>query len=138
MWSNPQLQTEMKEKMRGKGSTENQTQTGAFYTTLHVACMFLMHLVQFLMSVYCLFCCNILFWFLFREKPPVKEARPPLPPPSWLQRDLKVRFIDKTFKGGRYYNSKVQTDYHIVPESYFFVLLTKLVCVHTHCLSAIF
>lgn len=31
----------------------------------------------------------------------------PTAPPSWLQRDLKVRFIDKDFKGGRYYNSKV-------------------------------
>ncbi|KAM6929845.1 G-patch domain and KOW motifs-containing protein [Lycodopsis pacificus] len=42
-----------------------------------------------------------------REKPPVKEARRPPAPPSWLQRDLKVRFIDKAFKGGRYYNSKM-------------------------------
>lgn len=47
------------------------------------------------------------FCFLCREKPPVKEARRPPAPPSWLQRDLKVRFIDKAFKGGRYYNSKV-------------------------------
>ncbi|XP_053329204.1 G-patch domain and KOW motifs-containing protein [Spea bombifrons] len=28
-------------------------------------------------------------------------------PPSWLRRDLKVRFIDKHYKGGKYYNSKV-------------------------------
>ncbi|MEQ2197978.1 hypothetical protein XENOCAPTIV_005943, partial [Xenoophorus captivus] len=41
-----------------------------------------------------------------RDKPPVKEARQTSAPPSWLQRDLKVRFIDKAFKGGRYYNSK--------------------------------
>lgn len=27
--------------------------------------------------------------------------------PSWLHRDLKVRFIDKYFKGGKYYNYKV-------------------------------
>lgn len=47
------------------------------------------------------------FCFLCREKPPVKEARRPPAPSSWLQRDLKVRFIDKAFKGGRYYNSKV-------------------------------
>ncbi|KAI4800515.1 hypothetical protein KUCAC02_009657 [Chaenocephalus aceratus] len=33
------------------------------------------------------------------------EATPA--PPSWLQRDLKVRFIDKSFKGGKYYNSKM-------------------------------
>ncbi|XP_028266154.1 G-patch domain and KOW motifs-containing protein [Parambassis ranga] len=45
-----------------------------------------------------------------REKPPVKEARRPAAPPSWLQRDLKVRFIDKAFKGGRYYNSKMRVE----------------------------
>lgn len=45
--------------------------------------------------------------FHLREKPPVKEARRKPAPPSWLQRDLKVRFIDKAFKGGKYYNSKV-------------------------------
>lgn len=45
--------------------------------------------------------------FLRRDKPPVKEAKQPAAPSSWLQRDLKVRFIDKVFKGGRYYNSKV-------------------------------
>ncbi|KAM3618353.1 uncharacterized protein V6R79_019587 [Siganus canaliculatus] len=45
-----------------------------------------------------------------REKPPVKEARRPPAPPSWLQRDLKVRFIDKAFKGGRYYNSKMRVE----------------------------
>ncbi|KAM5145378.1 G-patch domain and KOW motifs-containing protein [Mantella aurantiaca] len=27
--------------------------------------------------------------------------------PSWLHRDLKVRFIDKHYKGGKYYNSKM-------------------------------
>lgn len=51
---------------------------------------------------------RICFCFLSREKPPVKEARRPPAPPSWLQRDLKVRFIDKAFKGGKYYNSKVR------------------------------
>ncbi|XP_054464930.1 G-patch domain and KOW motifs-containing protein [Anoplopoma fimbria] len=45
-----------------------------------------------------------------REKPPVKESRRPPAPPSWLQRDLKVRFIDKAFKGGRYYNSKMRVE----------------------------
>ncbi|XP_069560388.1 G-patch domain and KOW motifs-containing protein [Brachyistius frenatus] len=45
-----------------------------------------------------------------RDKPPVKEARRPPAPPSWLQRDLKVRFIDKAFKGGRYYNSKMRVE----------------------------
>ncbi|KAL6119336.1 gpkow [Pungitius sinensis] len=45
-----------------------------------------------------------------REKPPVKEARRKPPPPSWLQRDLKVRFIDKAFKGGKYYNSKMRVE----------------------------
>ncbi|XP_068453952.1 G-patch domain and KOW motifs-containing protein [Clinocottus analis] len=45
-----------------------------------------------------------------REKPPVKEARRPPAPRSWLQRDLKVRFVDKAFKGGRYYNSKMHVE----------------------------
>ncbi|KAJ8016792.1 hypothetical protein DPEC_G00011040 [Dallia pectoralis] len=47
-----------------------------------------------------------------REKPPVK-----LPPaaPSWLQRDLKVRFVDKTFKGGKYYNSKMRIEDVLTP-----------------------
>ncbi|KAM4572109.1 G-patch domain and KOW motifs-containing protein [Fundulus diaphanus] len=45
-----------------------------------------------------------------REKPPVKEARQASAPPSWLQRDLKVRFIDKAFKAGRYYNSKMRVE----------------------------
>nr|XP_046251545.1 G-patch domain and KOW motifs-containing protein [Scatophagus argus] len=50
-----------------------------------------------------------------REKPPVKEARRPPPPPSWLQRDLKVRFIDKAFKGGKYYNSKMRVEDVLTP-----------------------
>ncbi|XP_049436837.1 G-patch domain and KOW motifs-containing protein [Epinephelus fuscoguttatus] len=50
-----------------------------------------------------------------REKPPVKETRRPPAPPSWLQRDLKVRFIDKAFKGGRYYNSKMRVEDVLTP-----------------------
>ncbi|XP_019963524.2 G-patch domain and KOW motifs-containing protein [Paralichthys olivaceus] len=50
-----------------------------------------------------------------REKPPVKEARRPPAPRSWLQRDLKVRFIDKAFKGGRYYNSKMCVEDVLTP-----------------------
>ncbi|KAK2851745.1 hypothetical protein Q5P01_008021 [Channa striata] len=50
-----------------------------------------------------------------REKPPVKEARRPPAPPSWLQRDLKVRFVDKAFKGGRYYNSKMRVEDVLTP-----------------------
>ncbi|XP_067449066.1 G-patch domain and KOW motifs-containing protein [Thunnus thynnus] len=50
-----------------------------------------------------------------REKPPEKEARRPAAPPSWLQRDLKVRFIDKAFKGGRYYNSKMRVEDVLTP-----------------------
>ncbi|KAM8754294.1 G-patch domain and KOW motifs-containing protein [Acanthopagrus schlegelii] len=52
-----------------------------------------------------------------REKPPVKEARLPPAPPSWLQRDLKVRFIDKAFKGGRYYNSKMHVEDVLTPST---------------------
>uniref|UniRef100_A0A3Q0RNI8 G-patch domain and KOW motifs-containing protein n=1 Tax=Amphilophus citrinellus TaxID=61819 RepID=A0A3Q0RNI8_AMPCI len=52
-----------------------------------------------------------------RDKPPVKEARQPPAPPSWLQRDLKVRFIDKMFKGGRYYNSKMRVEDVLTPST---------------------
>ncbi|XP_034027412.1 G-patch domain and KOW motifs-containing protein [Thalassophryne amazonica] len=45
-----------------------------------------------------------------REKPHFKESRRVPPAPSWLQRDLKVRFIDKAFKGGRYYNTKMRVE----------------------------
>ncbi|XP_064778642.1 G-patch domain and KOW motifs-containing protein-like [Oncorhynchus masou masou] len=47
-----------------------------------------------------------------REKPMAK-----LPPASspWLQRDLKVRFVDKAFKGGRYYNSKMRIEDVLTP-----------------------
>ncbi|KAK0138274.1 G-patch domain and KOW motifs-containing protein [Merluccius polli] len=45
-----------------------------------------------------------------REKPAVKEPRKLPAVPCWLQRDLKVRFIDKAFKGGRYYNSKMRVE----------------------------
>ncbi|KAM4018985.1 G-patch domain and KOW motifs-containing protein [Anomaloglossus baeobatrachus] len=37
-----------------------------------------------------------------REKKKQKQEEP-----SWLRRDLKVRFIDKRYKGGKYYNSKM-------------------------------
>ncbi|XP_073496019.1 G-patch domain and KOW motifs-containing protein [Phyllobates terribilis] len=39
-----------------------------------------------------------------REKEKKKQKREE---PSWLHRDLKVRFIDKRYKGGKYYNSKM-------------------------------
>ncbi|XP_038863546.1 G-patch domain and KOW motifs-containing protein-like isoform X1 [Salvelinus namaycush] len=47
-----------------------------------------------------------------REKPMAKL--PPASPP-WLQRDLKVRFVDKAFKGGRYYNSKMRIEDVLTP-----------------------
>ncbi|XP_029993707.1 G-patch domain and KOW motifs-containing protein [Sphaeramia orbicularis] len=52
-----------------------------------------------------------------RDKPPPKESRRPPAPPSWLQRDLKVRFIDKAFKGGRYYNSKMRVEDVLTPST---------------------
>ncbi|XP_028850273.1 G-patch domain and KOW motifs-containing protein isoform X2 [Denticeps clupeoides] len=53
-----------------------------------------------------------------REKPPaVKESRPAPLTPSWLQRDLRVRFIDKVFKGGRYYNSKMRVEDVLTPHT---------------------
>ncbi|KAJ3586678.1 hypothetical protein NHX12_013074 [Muraenolepis orangiensis] len=45
-----------------------------------------------------------------RGKPAVKEPCKLPAVPCWLQRDLKVRFIDKVFKGGRYYNSKMRVE----------------------------
>ncbi|XP_077139878.1 G-patch domain and KOW motifs-containing protein isoform X1 [Ranitomeya variabilis] len=39
-----------------------------------------------------------------RDKEQKKQKREE---PSWLHRDLKVRFIDKRYKGGKYYNSKI-------------------------------
>ncbi|XP_063287418.1 G-patch domain and KOW motifs-containing protein [Pelobates fuscus] len=39
-----------------------------------------------------------------REKEKKKAKKEPQ---SWLHRDLKVRFIDKHYKGGKYYNSKI-------------------------------
>ncbi|KAK6466725.1 G patch domain and KOW motifs-containing protein isoform X2 [Huso huso] len=36
--------------------------------------------------------------------------------PCWLQRDLRVRFIDKKFKGGKYYNSKMTIEDVLSPE----------------------
>ncbi|CDQ69150.1 unnamed protein product [Oncorhynchus mykiss] len=47
-----------------------------------------------------------------REKPMAKLP-PALSP--WLQRDLKVRFVDKAFKGGRYYNSKMRIEDVLTP-----------------------
>ncbi|XP_051758798.1 G-patch domain and KOW motifs-containing protein [Ctenopharyngodon idella] len=53
-----------------------------------------------------------------REKPPpAKESRPSPPAPSWLQRDLRVRFIDKAFKGGKYYNSKMRVEDVVTPHT---------------------
>ncbi|XP_060930801.1 G-patch domain and KOW motifs-containing protein [Limanda limanda] len=52
-----------------------------------------------------------------REKPSSKEARQPPAPRPWLQRDLKVRFIDKTFKGGKYYNSKMCVEDVVTPST---------------------
>ncbi|XP_030641044.1 G-patch domain and KOW motifs-containing protein [Chanos chanos] len=53
-----------------------------------------------------------------REKPlPAKESRPSPPVPSWLQRDLRVRFIDKAFKGGKYYNSKMRVEDVLTPHT---------------------
>ncbi|NP_001007208.1 G-patch domain and KOW motifs-containing protein [Danio rerio] len=53
-----------------------------------------------------------------REKPPpAKESRSSPPAPSWLQRDLRVRFIDKAFKGGKYYNSKMRVEDVLTPHT---------------------
>uniref|UniRef100_A0A8C1D5M3 G-patch domain and KOW motifs-containing protein n=1 Tax=Cyprinus carpio carpio TaxID=630221 RepID=A0A8C1D5M3_CYPCA len=44
-------------------------------------------------------------------------SRPSPPAPSWLQRDLRVRFIDKAFKGGKYYNSKMRVEDVLTPHT---------------------
>ncbi|XP_006625509.1 G-patch domain and KOW motifs-containing protein isoform X2 [Lepisosteus oculatus] len=50
-----------------------------------------------------------------------RDREKPHPPPpgalSWLQRDLRVRFIDKKFKEGKYYNSKMIIEDVLTPES---------------------
>ncbi|XP_018580756.2 G-patch domain and KOW motifs-containing protein [Scleropages formosus] len=51
-----------------------------------------------------------------QKPPPLKESRQPSAP-SWLQRDLRVRFIDKTFKGGKYYNSKMTVEDVLTPDT---------------------
>ncbi|XP_068605940.1 G-patch domain and KOW motifs-containing protein [Brachionichthys hirsutus] len=51
---------------------------------------------------------------LSRDKPLIKESKRAAPV-SWLQRDLKVRFIDKAFKGGRYYNAKMCVEDVLTP-----------------------
>ncbi|MEE6526012.1 hypothetical protein FKM82_026376 [Ascaphus truei] len=38
-------------------------------------------------------------------------------PESWLHRDLQVRFIDKRYKGGKYYNCKVLVEDVLSPGS---------------------
>lgn len=52
-----------------------------------------------------------------RARPSVKEPRQAPAPPSWLQRDLKVRFIDKAFKGGKFYNSKMRIEDVLTPST---------------------
>ncbi|XP_078455060.1 G-patch domain and KOW motifs-containing protein [Lampetra planeri] len=36
--------------------------------------------------------------------------------PRWLRRDLRVRFVDKFYKGGKYYNKKMTVDDVVTPE----------------------
>ncbi|XP_026867990.2 G-patch domain and KOW motifs-containing protein [Electrophorus electricus] len=50
------------------------------------------------------------------KPPPVKEYRASPSALSWLQRDLRVRFIDKAFKGGKYYNSKMRVEDVLTPD----------------------
>lgn len=46
--------------------------------------------------------------FLYRQDGPVaKSEKTTTKNKHWLHRDLRVRFIDKLHKGGRYYNTKV-------------------------------
>ncbi|XP_057681545.1 G-patch domain and KOW motifs-containing protein [Corythoichthys intestinalis] len=52
-----------------------------------------------------------------REKTPEKEGKRAKAPPCWLQRDLKVRFVDQTYKGGRYYNAKMRVEDVVTPST---------------------
>ncbi|CAM4691450.1 unnamed protein product [Lepidochelys olivacea] len=37
--------------------------------------------------------------------------------PHWLRRDLRVRFVDKLYKGGKYYNTKMQIEDVLSPDT---------------------
>lgn len=39
--------------------------------------------------------------------PPPRTAKQSRAPPHWLRRDLRVRCVDRGFRGGRFYNCKV-------------------------------
>lgn len=58
-----------------------------------------------------------------RRHPPdtervAKQSRgPPPSPPHWLRRDLRVRCVDKTFQGGRFYNCKMVVEDLLSPDT---------------------
>nr|XP_048688656.1 G-patch domain and KOW motifs-containing protein [Caretta caretta] len=37
--------------------------------------------------------------------------------PHWLRRDLRIRFVDKLYKGGKYYNTKMQIEDVLSPDT---------------------
>ncbi|XP_077571695.1 G-patch domain and KOW motifs-containing protein [Stigmatopora nigra] len=52
-----------------------------------------------------------------REKTVEKEDKRVKTAPRWLQRDLRVRFVDRHFKGGRYYNAKMRVEDVVTPRT---------------------
>ncbi|XP_031948076.1 G-patch domain and KOW motifs-containing protein isoform X1 [Corvus moneduloides] len=58
-----------------------------------------------------------------RKEPPenersVKQARgAPPAAPHWLRRDLRVRCVDRAFRGGRFYNCKMQIEDLLAPDT---------------------
>ncbi|XP_014117345.1 PREDICTED: G patch domain and KOW motifs-containing protein [Pseudopodoces humilis] len=58
-----------------------------------------------------------------RKEPPENEragkqprGAPPAPP-HWLRRDLRVRCVDRAFRGGRFYNCKMQIEDLLAPDT---------------------
>ncbi|XP_058684597.1 LOW QUALITY PROTEIN: G-patch domain and KOW motifs-containing protein-like [Poecile atricapillus] len=58
-----------------------------------------------------------------RKEPPENEragkqprGAPPVPP-HWLHRDLRVRCVDRAFRGGRFYNCKMQIEDLLAPDT---------------------
>uniref|UniRef100_A0A8C3UVJ3 G-patch domain and KOW motifs-containing protein n=1 Tax=Catharus ustulatus TaxID=91951 RepID=A0A8C3UVJ3_CATUS len=47
----------------------------------------------------------------------ISGGPPPAPPPHWLRRDLRVRCVDRSFRGGVFYNCKMQIEDLLAPDT---------------------
>eukprot|EP00076_Gallus_gallus_P034167 XP_024999705.1 serine/arginine repetitive matrix protein 1-like [Gallus gallus] len=52
-----------------------------------------------------------------RRSPEGRTAKQSRAPPHWLRRDLRVRCVDRGFRGGRFYNCKMQVEDLLSPDS---------------------